>query len=170
MVEYCEESARRNPFVEDFTLHGVPLSIHIELQLFSATIADQILATRHNQILVCDKTPASLLAYTNVLLGSQLSADDGKLLDAMTNLFREWCRSYDVIFVLRDKYNLDRSEDGVRAKVLHLQEEVGSRVQVELERACAAVMEIPAGMTLDDRVDWIIRATEDRLGPFTPST
>ncbi len=56
MVEYCEESARRNPFVEDFTLHGVPLSIHIELQLFSATIADQILATRHNQILVCDKT------------------------------------------------------------------------------------------------------------------
>lgn len=88
----------------------------------------------------------------------------------MTNLFREWCRSYDVIFVLRDKYNLDRSEDGIRAKVLHLQEEVGSRVQVELERACAAVMEIPAGMTLDDRVDWIIRVTEDRLGPFTHST
>lgn len=76
LAAYCDESTRgNNPFVEDFTLRGVPMSMHIELQLFSTAIAEQILASRHHDVLICDKTPTNVLAYAQILLSDDMSSD-----------------------------------------------------------------------------------------------
>lgn len=163
LVEYSEESVRRNPFVEDFTLHGQPLQMDMELHLFTKTIADQILAARGNEWLICDKTPASLLAYAKVLMGSTLSTSDRRLLKMMKQLFEQWSSSYDLVFLLDDFYETGQSRDPVRAKVIAQAASVGLEIAAVLRASRALVVEVPRGLELDERVDWMF-ASLKRLG------
>jgi hypothetical protein len=161
---YCDESARANAFVEDFTIHGIPLSMHIELHLLTKTIADQILATRHNTLLVCDKTPVSLIGYIEVLMAGQLAEGDRRLLAAMRGLLDEWCYAYDLMFLLRDCFDAeDEMRDPIRAKVASVRSQVEDAIATELHRIGIPVVEVPAGLALDRRVDWMLDAAADLL-------
>jgi AAA domain len=161
---YCDESARQNPFVEDFTLYNKPLSIHIELHLVAKTIADQVLGTRHNAVLVCDKTPVSLIGYTKVLLANQLSEDDLRLLETMRALLLQWCRAYDLVFFLRDRFDAQQvAHDLIRAKVISVQDQVENAIEAELHQLEVPIIEVPAGLSLESRIDWMTRVITDKI-------
>jgi hypothetical protein len=163
---YCDESARLNPFVEDFTIYGVPLSMHIELHLLTKTIADQIMATRHNGLVVCDKTPVSLIGYTEVLLvNEQLPDSDRRLLEAMRGLLNEWCLAYDLVFFLRDRFDpLVIGSDPIRVKVTAMQNQVESAIETELRRMNVPFVDVPVGLSLESRAGWMVDASARALG------
>jgi len=74
----------------------------------------------------------------------------------MIALTHAWSYSYDLIFVLQDRYGSNNSDDPVRAKVAHLQDDVERAILSELNSSGVRYMLVPTDLSLDDRVDWIV--------------
>lgn len=164
LAGYCDESTRgNNPFVEDFTLRGVPLSMRIELQFFSTAIADQVLTSRHHDILICDKTPANVLAYAQLFLEESMSRHDRQLFRAMEQLLHEWSRAYDVLFFLRDRFDLKEEQDPIRARALDQQAEVETLIRARLDSLETNVVDVPAGLPLEQRVEWMAEIIQSSI-------
>jgi thymidylate kinase len=155
LAEYCDESARVNAFVEDFTVHHQPLSMHIELQLFSAAISSQILATRRNDIVICDKSPTSLIGYSRVLLPDKIVGEDAGLFEAMRLLLWEWSEAYDAVFFLSDDFTRGDERDQIRQSVTKVKWQVSDFIHSELDNFRCEVIDVPTGMPLEERVTWL---------------
>lgn len=164
----CEERARRNPFVEAFAVRGEPLTIDVEVQLFAETIAEHILASRHNRVLVCDRTAASVVAYARVLLGPDLMDRDLQLLDSMDQLVRAWSDVYDITLFLSDRFGDQVGTDPLRRRVLAQQEDIASSIRDQLRRCPTQVIDVPVGLGLEERTKWIGKVLFERFGDWEP--
>ncbi|MFB8276978.1 AAA family ATPase [Nocardia colli] len=153
-VEYCDGGAWRNAFAESLAVRDTLLSMTIELHRFTAIIADQISAARFNQLLVCDKTPASVLANCRLLLKDGLPPEGDRLLHVMTALFGEWARSYDRVFILRDSHTFE-TEDHIHTGISGLPDIVGDEILAVFDEFGVDAIQVPRGMSLQERVNWI---------------
>lgn len=64
LVGCSEEPARSSPFMEEIVIHGRgDFDLVAEVDLFGAQLSEQLRASRHLQLLICDKTVINVLAY-----------------------------------------------------------------------------------------------------------
>lgn len=130
--------------------------------MFTEAISTQIVATRHTKLLVCDKTPASVIGYTKLLL-QDLSVDDRRVLSSMEVLSREWSKKYDFVFLLSDRFGGEILYDPIRNSVAGLQEEVEATLRSAFHESDVTMIDVPVELSLEERVAWIIR----RITPLT---
>lgn len=163
LVDCTGEPARTSPFIEDIVIHGQgTFDLPTEVDLYAAQLSGTLRATRHHQLLICDKTIMNVVAYARMVLPAPPDGHEAAVLDAMAALCRAWAPvAYDAVFYLPDQYN--HSDDPLRAKVSHLQAQTADAVR----DVCAAVgvelVDVPAGLDTADRVAWISRRVDALL-------
>lgn len=154
LVGCSEESARSSPFMEDIVIHGQgDFDLIAEVDLFGAQLSEQLRASRHLQVLICDKTVVNVLAYARLVLDSSPGSHTASVLAAMTQFCAAWAPIYDAVFYCADNYHQDN--DPMRARVTHLQDATAHAVLDTCTAAGVALHHIPTGLTVDERVHWV---------------
>ncbi|RZU48760.1 AAA domain-containing protein [Krasilnikovia cinnamomea] len=162
LVEALPEPARSSPFIEQIVIHSRgDFDLDTEVDLFGAHLSSTR-ATRHQQLLICDKTPVNVLAYARLLLSAPAGSRTGAVLDAMASFCRAWAPGiYDATFWLPDTYPAHR--DPLRARVTHLQDQTGQAVRAACADAGLTLHDVPPGLDLASRVTHLTRRVEPLL-------
>jgi hypothetical protein len=80
---------------------------------------------------------------------------------------RAWAHVYDAVFYCCDRFDQHQTGDPYRAKVLDMQPAADRHVRYTCAHVGQHVVDIPPGMTTDDRVRWIA-ARVAKLGITAP--
>jgi thymidylate kinase len=104
-----DESARTSPFIEETVIHGKgTFDLVTEVDLFAAQLTATLRASRHQDLLICDKTIVNVLAYARMVLPTPTGSPDAAVVDAMTSFCGAWGPTYDAVFYLPDRYQQGR--------------------------------------------------------------
>ena len=159
-VATAGESARSSPFMEEIVLHGRgEFDLAAEVDVFAAELIDQLRAARNHQLLITDKTIVNVVAYARMLMAFEPGTIDALTLDAMESFCRAWAPTYDRIFFTQDHYS--QPSDRFRAKVDGLQAAAAVALRETYQRAGVALLDVPAGLDTDQRVQWIAQQVAD---------
>jgi predicted ATPase len=165
LVDCTGEPARSSPFIEETVIHGKgSFDLATEIDLFAAQLTTQLRTARHHQLLICDKTVVNVLAYARLVLTTRPGGPDAAVLDAMEAFCRAWAPdTYEAVFFCPDRYQ--QPTDAFRAKVSHLQDETATAVRDTCTLVDLPLLDVPAGLDLGQRVEWIARRVDPILGP-----
>lgn len=154
LVDCVDEPARSSPFVEDVVLRGEGhFDIELEVDLFAAQLTTQLRASRHNALVICDKSIFNVAAYARLVLADRLPllpAGTGPVLDAIDTFCAAWAYTYDLILYCPDHYAPDG--DPLRARVNGLQTAAGDAVRDSCRAAHNSPIELPPGLDVGGRV------------------
>lgn len=157
------EPARNNPLVDDVVLRDREnFDIPLEVDLLMNHISSCIRGTRNGNIILSDRTPANVIAYTNLLVKSK----DDKELDfwnKCNELVESWIKFYDLIFYCQDFYSENENQDKMRSKVLGMQQSVDLETRKQYEKFNCNLQYIPRGLTLDKKADWVINKIQSKF-------
>lgn len=163
LVDCTGEPARTSPFIEEIVIAGRgDFDLACEVDLFAAQLSTQLRAARHHQLLICDKTIMNVLAYARLVLHAPPGSHTGNVLDAMAGFCRAWAPVYDAVVFCSDRYQ--QPADPFRAKVSHLQDATATAVRAACDHAGVPLLELPSGLDLDGRVEWVAGRVDPLLG------
>ncbi len=164
LVDCTGEPARTSPYIEETVLHDTGgFDLATEVDLFAAQLSTSLRAARHQHLLICDKTIVNVLAYARMVLPAPPGGHDATVLDAMAGFCRAWVPVYDAVFYLPERYQ--QPTDPFRAKVAHLQDQTATAVRAAYAAVGAPLIDVPPGLDLPERVQWISR----RVDPLLPT-
>jgi hypothetical protein len=150
------EPARSSPFMEEIVIYGRGVfDLAAEVDVFAAHLQFHLRTARNHQLLIVDKTIVNVLAYARMLLDVAPGSRDAAVLDAMEHFCRVWAPTYDLVFFTHDRYS--QPSDGFRAKVSGLQDKAATTLRELYDRLGVPVLDVPAGLETDQRVEWITR-------------
>lgn len=158
------EPARTSPLVDDVVLRDIgTFDLELELDLIAAHITQSIRATRNSSLILSDRTPANVIAYSKLLV----SIDEGfqkDLFQSVEDFVKRWMQVYDVVFYCQDYFCAETLRDNMRNKVLNIQHEVDMQTQLEYENAGIALEKIPLGLSGVERTKFVIDVIEKKYG------
>jgi hypothetical protein len=147
------ETARRSAFIEAVVIHGSgSFGIEAELQLFAAQIAEEQLAARHHELIVCDKTLANVVGYAR-LLTSEVQ-DSADLLDAMAGLVAAYASYYDTVFYMSEMYDPSKTKDPYRPLDQKFQVDADRYIRRACEDTGIILTDFPRGLDMQAQVEW----------------
>ena len=150
------EPARNNPLVDDVVLRNIEkFDILLEVDLLMNHISSCIRGTRNSNVILSDRTPANVVAYTNLLVESRDNIEL-ELWEKCDGLIEGWIKFYDLIFYCQDFYVENASLDKMRSKVVGMQQSVDSETRRQYEKYDCDLQFFPCGLTLDQRTGWVI--------------
>jgi hypothetical protein len=151
-VTCTEEPARTSPFMEDIVLRGLgTFDLAVELDTFAAMLTMQLRAARQHAVLIADKTTLNVVAYAQALLPDQ----DRTVIDAMLGLSAATVGIYDAVLYVTDAFDPHQRGDDWRSKVAGQQAGIDARLRQVAAQAGVSLIEVPAGLTTQQRVRWI---------------
>jgi predicted ATPase len=104
-----------------------------QLEIFSATVLNEIEASRNNEIVICDRSIIDVLAYTNSLTeppaGTEVFAKQ-----AMEAFAHHYAHSYTAFFIPQWKFSMDDSNDNLKIFSCEFQAIIASRIYHHLSR------------------------------------
>ena len=154
---FFPDPARDSPLVAAVVADPArSFDVTIEVDLIAATISGQIRAASGRGLLVVDKTAANVLAYARLLL-AEIDQEAPELLAAL-HLCRAW-QPYDLVVRCTDHFPIDLADDPYRAKVTQLQASADDGVDVVLAEAGYRVVDLPAGLSTPQRIEWVTTHT-----------
>jgi hypothetical protein len=162
LVDCTGEPARTSPFIEEIVIHGRGgFDLATEVDLFAAQLVAQLRAARHQQLLICDKTVANVLAYARLVLDPSADAQTVPVLDAMAQFCSAWAPAYDLVCYSADQYH--QPTDPYRAKVSTLQDATALAVRNACVEVGIELHDIPLGLSMAERVVWVARRVDPLL-------
>ena len=162
LVDCTSEPARTSPFIEEIVIHGRgSFDLPTEVDLFAAQLQAQLRTARYQQLLICDKTVANVLAYARLVLDPSANPQTAAVLDAMAQFCRAWAPVYDLVVYSADQYQ--QPADPYRAKVTALQDATAHAVRIACAEAGIELYDIPLGLTVAERVAWVARRVDPLL-------
>ncbi|MFJ2187840.1 AAA family ATPase [Kitasatospora sp. NPDC087861] len=152
------EPARVSPFMEEIVLHGKgEFDLTAELDAFAAQLSTTMRAARNHSLLITDKTPANVVAYTRLLL-DQGDPQVRAVLRTMESLCNAWMPlAYSAVIHCRDQYDQAAGGDRFRGKVLDLQNATETAVYEAIRTTNVPIIDLPQGLTTQARVEWIAK-------------
>lgn len=157
------EPARISPLVEDVVLHDIgSFDIPLETELFALHLLQCVQACRVGKFVISDRTPANVMAYTHLLVNS-LDKKEREFFAAMENATSQWLKFYDLIFYCCDHFNINLDEDRLRSKVVGIQDSVDEMTRLEYKKANIQPIDIPCGLQLKERVDFVLSNLKNLL-------
>ena len=167
LVDCTGEPARTSPFIEETVIHGKgAFDLPTEIDLFAMQLAATLRGSRHQHLLICDKTIVNVLAYARMVLPAPPGSHTAAVLDAMAGFCRAWAPvAYDAAFYLPDHYQ--HPADPMRAKVAHLQAETAQAIRATCADVGLPLVDVPAGLDTARRVAWIARRVDPLLDGAT---
>ncbi|GLL02193.1 AAA family ATPase [Dactylosporangium matsuzakiense] len=162
LVDCIGEPARTSPFIEEYVIHGTGgFDLTTEADLFGAHLSATLRATRHQRLLICDKTIMNVVGYARMVLNAPHGTRDAAALDAMAAFCAAWASAYDAVFFLPDAYPDD--SDPMRGKVTHLQDATTAAVRSARTDAGVRLLDVPAGLDLHERVAFLAARVDAML-------
>ena len=163
LVDCTGEPARTSPFIEETVIHGKGgFDLVCEVDLYAAQLSATLRTTRHQNLVICDKTVVNVLAYARLVLATVPDSHEAAVLDAMVGFCRAWApATYDAVFYLPDRY--PHLADPMRAKVAHLQGETAEAVRATCADVGLSLLDVPAKLDVAGRVAWIVRRVDPLL-------
>lgn len=158
-----QEPARNSPLLDDVILRDTgDFDIPIEADLIMNHISQCIRGTRDGDIILSDRTPVSVLAYTNLFVNT---ADKIESLfwESCGFLVERWMHFYDLIFYCQDFYEIDIERDKRRSKALKIQKDADLETKRQYERIQCDLQYIPIGLSLEERGGYVIGKIKNRL-------
>lgn len=153
------EVARTSPFIEDIVLRGQgDFDAVAELDLFAGHIVELLRASRHQQVLVADKTFCNVIGYSRVVLPRK----DRYLIEAMLGFARANSQLYDLVFFCQDQYSPQETTDRLRAKVAGREAVFREAVWRACQDTGVETVRLPRSLATFDRVDWILNEIHGR--------
>ncbi|WP_412983427.1 ATP-binding protein [Nostoc sp. UIC 10607] len=166
------EPARQSPFLEEILIHKKgKFDIFTELHLFAAQLTEELITARNHELIICDRSLVSVLGYARLLLTADPNSFESSMLNAMKSLCQTYSHIYDAVFYLSDMYDLQRTKDPFRGFIM--QEQVFQReIDLAIKEAYDAVglkrVEVPTGMSLSDKVQWVVEQVGASIVKQTP--
>lgn len=157
-----EDAARVSPLVEDVMVHGRgEIDLSTEIHLLASQLAGEQSLARHHELVLCDKSAVSVIAYTRLYVAAMDQGDEA-LFQAMGELVQRYAGRYDGIFFLADLYEIHETLDPYRPVNLPLKRErAGELIRAELEAADVRVHDVPTGLVTEQKVEWILTRISD---------
>lgn len=107
-VAVQSDAARRSRLVEDVVLHrNGSVDLVTELHILASQLAGEQTLARHHDLIVCDKSVLSVIAYTRLFLLDGMDQADTELFHAIETMVHTYASRYDAVFLLSDLYDLD---------------------------------------------------------------
>lgn len=151
------ERARQSPFIEDAVIRKTAsITIHAELHLLGLQIAYEQSQTRHHDVLVCDKTVASVYGYARLLLARDDSGSTQEILRSLEPFLSAYVKFYDNVFYSTDLYDLSLTRDPFRPRDKSFQRQADEAIRQACADLAMPLCMIPTGLSHDDRVDWVV--------------
>lgn len=148
--------ARRSPLVEEVVVHERgQIDLSLELHILASQLAGEQELARHHQLVLCDKSVLSVIAYARLFLTEGLDGSGRSLLESMARMAHSYAIRYDAIFLLGDLYALRRTADPYRPDDGALREKAAELIAVECE-AAGTVHEVPLGLATAEKVEWVL--------------
>ena len=156
------ETARRSAFVEEIVIHGSGVfGMEAELQLFAAHIAEEQLAARHHELIVCDKTLANVVGYARLLTSNLHESAD--ILQAMAGLVAIYSSYYDNVFYMSEMYDPAITKDPYRPVDRRFQIDADQYIRRACEDAGMRLTDLPRGLTMEAQVAWVSKEIDKVL-------
>lgn len=161
------ETARKSPFIEQALVYQKgEIDIFAELHLFSSHIRQELASARNHELLICDRTVASILGYANILLTANPNTFEEDILKAIKCLATAYSPIYDAVFYLSDMYMIQRTNDPFRGSIMQ-SPGIQTKTDTAIKKSCNAIgikrIEVPKGMELADKVSWVAKKANQIL-------
>lgn len=157
------EPARESPLMEDIVLHNNgTFDLPLETDLFALHMIQCVRATRVGRLIIADRTPVSTMAYTRLLIHPSNEMEQDWFL-SMEQFALHWSRLYDIVFYCCDHFNIDLEQDPTRSKYVSMQQQVDDMTRKEYLKSGIELIDIPAGLTLDERKRFVLDALKSGL-------
>lgn len=157
------EPARESPLVEDVVLHNVgTFDLPLETDLFALHMSQCVRAIRVGRLVIADRTPANIMAYTRLLIHPSNELEQDWFL-SMEQFALHWLRLYDKIFYCCDHFKIDLEQDPMRSKVVSIQQQVDDMTRLEYLKSGIELIDIPIGLTLDERKKFVLAELKSGL-------
>lgn len=159
------ELARESPFVEEAVIHEYKsFDITSELHLFASQIAREQLLARFHELLICDKTIANVLGYSRIFLKEEENSFNREVLSSIDSFCRVYVKQYDAVVYVSDIYDLTDTEDPFRPQDPKFQKQADKAIRQVCKDINLPLLEMPRGLSLDDKVGWITEHVSLDLG------
>lgn len=157
------EPARNSALVDDVVLREIDtFDIPLEIDLIMNHISQCIRGTRNSEIILSDRTPVNVIAYTNLLISSN-NETENDLFDKCIDLVKTWTAFYDMIFYCQDHYKIDLYADTLRSQVVEIQDEVDFETRKQYKKLNCNIYFIPKGLSLDEKTDFVLDKIKEKL-------
>lgn len=158
------EPARNSALLDDVILRDKgEFDIPIETDLIMNHISQCIKGTRDGDVILSDRTPVSVLAYTNLLVDKSNEAER-LLWESCESLVERWTVFYDLVFYCQDFYQIDIAKDKRRSKALGIQGDVDLETKKQYERINCNLQYIPCSLSLEEKGNFAIQIIMKMLG------
>lgn len=148
--------ARESPLVEEAIVHGKgEIDLTTELQLFAAQLAGEQLLARHHELVLCDKSLLSVIAYSTLFLDGKLDERERELLAAMRTMSHLYAERYDAVFLLGDLYPLEATDDPHRLVEQDGRLRLAGLLAAECESAAVQLHRVPVGLSSAEKLAWV---------------
>lgn len=160
-IAVLDEPARASPLIDDVVLYGDgEFDIFLELDLFAAHLMTCARAARQHQLILADKTPTNVLAYSQFYVAPNADSWALEVLGAMAQLGEAWGQVYDAIYYLSDTFEEDAKSDRYRSKVVGAQDDIDALLRQMYTATNLELSHVPLGRDLDHKVAWTIEDLE----------
>ena len=157
------EPARNSVLVDDVVLRNKGnFDIPLEVDLIMNHISLCIRGARDGDIILSDRTPVNVLAYTKLLVDSSDEMESG-LLERCESLVEKWIEFYDLVFYCQDFYQADISKDNLRSKVVGIQSDVDSETRNQYDRFGCNLQFISKGLSSDEKANFVLNVMQSKL-------
>ena len=159
------EPTRNSPLVDDVVIRNKGcFDLLLEVDLIAAHISQTVRATRGYSVILSDRTPVSVIAYTKLLVKLQ-NEFEISFFTSIDELVKNWISIYDIVFYCNDFFNLNVDTDIMRSKVQEIQKEVDIQTKEEYRRFGLSLEHLPKNLTTAQRVDFIYNTLNNKY-PF----
>ena len=157
------EPARNSVLVDDVVLRNKGnFDIPLEVDLIMNHISLCIRGARDGDIILSDRTPVNVLAYTKLLVDSSNEMESG-LLERCESLVEKWIEFYDLVFYCQDFYQADVSKDNLRSKVVGIQSDVDSETRNQYDRFGCNLQFISKGLSSEEKANFVLNVMQSKL-------
>lgn len=145
------EPARENPLVDDVVLRDVgKFDLFLETDLIMNHVSQCIRGIRQGNVILSDRTPINVIAYTNLLVEHE-NLLDAELYRKCVSFVETWHKFYDLIFYCQDYYEIDVNVDNMRNKVIDIQVTVDEETRRLYQEYKGNIKYIPEGLSLEEK-------------------
>jgi thymidylate kinase len=150
------EPSRNNPLVDDVVLHNSgSFDLPLELDLIATHITQCVRASRKYPIILSDRTPINVLAYTNLLITLD-NPKEKQILNSAEFFTYNLATYYDMVFYCQDYYSQIQANDKMRSKVINIQSEIDIKTREYYKIANINLELIPKGKSLSEKTESVI--------------
>lgn len=156
------EVVRRSPYFLSALGGLTEIDTWAEVHALATQVAEELTTARDYDLVICDRTVVSALAYWSVRAPS-CTPFEKELMSASLTFCRSYAKIYDAVYYLSSKHDIRSGVDVFRnadLSALRIREEdfwlrVDAALRATLKQAEIGFTELPANLTVEEEVQWM---------------